>query len=113
MIMCYPSASSPPILPVPHQELEAKLSAKLQKGVAAAAGAAGKAGSSSGSSSGGLFNLTAIAHTILGNLQLRLSNIHIRCDGCGCVIACFSYCYLFGCLLFYHNTAVARRCGAA
>lgn len=61
------------LLPCCHdQELEAKLNAKLQQDKKGSGGTAGS------SSSGGLFNFQAMAHTILGNLQLRLSNIHIR-----------------------------------
>lgn len=61
---------------VPTQELQAKLALKaaqlkgqLQKQAAAAKSEGG----------GGLFNLQALMHTVLGNLQLRLTNVHIRC----------------------------------
>lgn len=57
------------------QELQAKLALKAQQAVAGAAAAAAK----KGSGGGGLFNFRGLITTILGNLQLKLSNVHVRC----------------------------------
>ncbi|GFR52304.1 hypothetical protein Agub_g14841, partial [Astrephomene gubernaculifera] len=65
------------------QDLQTKLGQKLSAegedadAEAAAAAAAPKKGGGGGGG-GGLFNLQALMHTILGNLQLRLSNVHVR-----------------------------------
>jgi vacuolar protein sorting-associated protein 13A/C len=62
------------------QELQAKLSAAA----AAAAAAAGRSKADAPARGGGGFlgmagiNLQALAATVLGNLQLRLTNVHVR-----------------------------------
>lgn len=71
MQLCRASGAwHPPVL----QELQAKLALKAQQAVAGAAAAAAKKGGG-----GGLFNFRGLVTTILGNLQLKLSNVHVRC----------------------------------
>ncbi|KXZ49125.1 hypothetical protein GPECTOR_23g54 [Gonium pectorale] len=55
------------------QALEARLEEKLRQRQQQGGGGGGAA-----RRGGGLFGLEALVHTVLGNLQLRLSNVHIR-----------------------------------
>lgn len=64
------------------QELQDKMALKAQQLLQQQqlAGVTGPGPPSQKASSGGIFNMNfqALIHTILGNLQLRLTNVHIR-----------------------------------